>query len=178
MLTSLSSILFFRHIKAHEAECKYGPYVCPLRDSLDCSWKGKISEVLNHTASSHPDNILDFDTITTPYFEDNNEEEDCFVFEKHDETFRVIFRRDEHNCYWSVQLIGPKEDSERFMYVLDVLDTNGDSKQRLFVKKPCSRYVKDEEAFADWGMHVRMPLEMIRGMIGSEFSYRLQIVKK
>lgn len=166
-----------KDIKQHEAECKHGPYNCPLSDYSGCNWKGKVIDVMQHVRHSHDDNVLELDTVTVPYEEGDfeNSDEDCFVIQAVGELFKLVYKYEEGDFYWAVQLVGPTAEAKNFMFVLDILD-NTNKNQRLFLKRYCAPLSMNTEAFKNEGSYVKVPLDLICCLIDNSLTYRIQIM--
>lgn len=163
-------------IKQHEAECKFGPYKCPLHDYTSCNWKGKLTDIMQHVRHSHDDNVLEMDTVTIPYenadLEDSDE--DCFVIQAAGELFKLIYKYEERCFCWSMQLVGPVAEAKNYMFIVDVID-NSNKNQRLFLKRHCAPLSLNCDAFNNHANYIKIPLDLIDCMIDSSLTYRIQI---
>lgn len=164
-------------IKQHEALCKFGPYNCPFQEYNCCSWKGNLNDIMEHARFSHSDNVLETDTVNVP-FDDadyNPEDTDSFILEAHDELFKLLYKYGDGHFYWSVQLIGPPEESNRFMYMLDIID-NTNTNQRFILKRKVSPLLPNAEAFEGENSFIKLPMYVVEPMIDNDFTYRIHIV--
>lgn len=165
------------HIKHHETECKYGPYKCPLHDYTECNWKGRLADVMRHVHHSHDDNVLELDTVTVPYETESdfeNADEDCFIVQAAGELFKLLYKYEDHHFYWTVQLVGPAGDAEKFFYMLDVVDGTN-LRQRFFLKRYCAPLTLNADAYQDKQKYVKIPLDLIKCMVDNALTYRVHI---
>lgn len=163
-------------IKQHETVCKFGPYNCPFVGYEPCTWNGNFADIMEHVHAVHGDNVLEMNTVNVPFVkEEYIEDEDCFVFETHGEMFRLLYRYENEHFFWSVQLIGPPEDSEKFMFALDIMD-NTNNGQRFVIKRKVLPLTPYEETFEENDLFLKVPLYLIEPMIDADLTYRIQIV--
>ncbi|KAB0801763.1 hypothetical protein PPYR_03949 [Photinus pyralis] len=168
-----------KEIKAHESTCKYGPYLCPFEQYDDCKWKGRLSDVMEHARNHHEDGILDVGYVTFPFQEDVDYcDGDCFLMQAHNALFKLIFKYDEKNFYWSMQYVGPPEESKNYMYEIDICD-NSEFNQRLYIKRKCSNLIEnDVEAYEDHNTSIQLPLAAICSLLNEgNLVYKCRIVK-
>lgn len=165
-----------KDIKQHETECKYGPYKCPLHDYTLCNWKGKLSDVMQHVHHSHDDNVLELDTVTVPYEEADFEstDEDCFVIQAVGELFKLIYKYEENHFFWTVQLVGPVNEAEKFWFMLDIVDSTN-LNRRFVLKRHCAPLTLNCDAFNEKEKYVKIPLDLVDCMIDNALTYRIHI---
>lgn len=164
-------------IKQHEVLCKFGPHECPFHDYHSCTWKGLINDIMEHARSSHTDNILETDTVNV-LFDDadcNVTDEDCFILKARNELFKLLYKYEQQHFFWSVQLIGPPEESKMFMFMLDIVDGTNNN-QRLILKRRVSPLMSDANAFQSESLFIKLPLDVVKPMIDGELEYRIHIV--
>lgn len=165
-----------KDIKQHEADCKFGPYKCPLHDYIACNWKGKVADIMQHIRQSHHDNMLELDLVSIPYEESGFDDldEDCYIVESAGEIFKVICKCENDCLNYSVQLVGPADEAKKFMFVLDFVDDTNRN-QRLCLKRYCAPLSLNCDAFNTDDDFVKIPIYLVNDMIDSSFTYRIQI---
>ncbi|XP_050312933.1 uncharacterized protein LOC126747987 [Anthonomus grandis grandis] len=130
-----------RDIRRHQATCDFGPFTCPLKNYEACSAVFPVHQLDHHMNLKHVESILESDIVSIPF--DSACQEDihvCYVIKRKNRFFRLRFhyKSQEGVCLWSVQLIGPCEECEKYNFEIEIIDANNNRKdQRLYTKRSC-----------------------------------------
>lgn len=106
----------------HQALCRYGLLKCPMNKfpSINCSWKGLMSEFKAHVTESHEGYYKD-----TPYIKSynvGNGEAIRFIL---NETFLCYKIMKEGQCFCVVQMVGTKEEAAKYKSQFTLFGANG-----------------------------------------------------
>ncbi|CAF2130424.1 unnamed protein product [Rotaria magnacalcarata] len=123
------SNLVHKHKLEHEDCCDFRPYMCPC-PGASCKWQGSLENVMQHLWLAHKsittlqgeDIVFLATDITLPGAVDWVMMQSCFGHH-----FMLVLEKQEQQFFAIVQLIGSRQQAEKFVYRLEL---NG-SKRRL-----------------------------------------------
>ncbi|CAF0860290.1 unnamed protein product [Rotaria sordida] len=121
--------LMHKHKLEHEDSCDFRPYMCPC-PGASCKWQGSLENVMQHLWLAHKsittlqgeDIVFLATDITLPGAVDWVMMQSCFGHH-----FMLVLEKQEQQFFAIVQLIGSRQQAEKFVYRLEL---NG-SKRRL-----------------------------------------------
>jgi len=121
--------LMHKHKLEHEDCCDFRPYMCPC-PGASCKWQGSLENVMSHLWLAHKsittlqgeDIVFLATDITLPGAVDWVMMQSCFGHH-----FMLVLEKQEQQFFAIVQLIGSRQQAEKFVYRLEL---NG-SKRRL-----------------------------------------------
>jgi hypothetical protein len=121
--------LVHKHKLEHEDCCDFRPYMCPC-PGASCKWQGSLDNVMQHLWLAHKsittlqgeDIVFLATDITLPGAVDWVMMQSCFGHH-----FMLVLEKQEQQFFAIVQLIGSRQQAEKFVYRLEL---NG-SKRRL-----------------------------------------------
>ncbi|CAF1621464.1 unnamed protein product [Adineta steineri] len=121
--------LMHKHKLEHEDCCDFRPYMCPC-PGASCKWQGSLENVMQHLWVAHKsittlqgeDIVFLATDITLPGAVDWVMMQSCFGHH-----FMLVLEKQEQQFFAIVQLIGSRQQAEKFVYRLEL---NG-SKRRL-----------------------------------------------
>ncbi|XP_072395360.1 uncharacterized protein [Diabrotica undecimpunctata] len=170
----------YTDIKQHEATCIYSPFSCPLNEHLDCDEKIPFDQLYEHIANNHSENLLQMDIVAIPFFwktelvlfDDILEESFIIKFRK--KLFRLYFLYKDNIFYFTVQLIGPSEDSSKYQFEIDILD-NACGRHRAYMTNCCGPMSSFDAAFDNEKAVIKFTGDQITRLIKSELCFRVRI---
>lgn len=121
-------------IEAHESNCEYGPFECPLKSEKNCQWNGSNSEVLEHVESLHRNEVLKNEKIELPYAPVGQDSR-TYLITTNKKVFKFCYKYENHFCQWSMQIVGSKIQGDQFKFEIDLFDSTG-GKKRFFISGP------------------------------------------
>ncbi|CAG9769241.1 unnamed protein product [Ceutorhynchus assimilis] len=168
-----------KNIRQHEATCLWGPFECPLKDFEKCSTNFRASELFNHIKNEHYESLLELDTVSVPFNTEVDEDIlEAFILKHGQYLFKLCFKYEceEQQFCWSVQLVGPPEESAKYMFELEIIDGNGKN-LRLYIKANCAPLCGIDSTFDDENS-IYVDYEQIEAFIKNQLTYRILITKK
>ncbi|UJR09745.1 hypothetical protein I4U23_013974 [Adineta vaga] len=121
--------LMHKHKLEHEDSCDFRPYMCPC-PGASCKWQGSLENVMQHLWLAHKsittlqgeDIVFLATDITLPGAVDWVMMQSCFGHH-----FMLVLEKQEQQFFAIVQLIGTRQQAEKFIYRLELTG----SKRRL-----------------------------------------------
>lgn len=162
-------------IKAHEATCVHGTFKCPLREYVKCDAQITHAEMNGHIQTVHYENLLDTDGVTYP-FEEEEDFEDSIILRYAKKLFQMHFVYEDRTLYWYVQFIGPAEESDKYMFEVDIQDTAG-GKGRFYFKDKCGSLKPKEELERLENHPAYLCYDQIRNLISSQLSFEIRVIE-
>lgn len=159
------------NIEAHEANCEFGPFVCPLNTEKNCPWSGASSDVISHVETAHEETILINEKIEVPY-NPNEQYENTYLIIYSRKVFKYTYSFVNGFCQWSMKIMGSLQDSQQFKFEINIYDMTGE-KKRFFISGPVVPYT----TIIDDKNCIRIAHETISAYAENKLSYLIRICK-
>ncbi|UJR36360.1 hypothetical protein I4U23_029086 [Adineta vaga] len=129
--------LMHKHKLEHEDGCDFRPYMCPC-PGASCKWQGSLENVMQHLWLAHKsittlqgeDIVFLATDITLPGAVDWVMMQSCFGHH-----FMLVLEKQEQQFFAIVQLIGTRQQAEKFVYRLEL---NGNKRRLTWESTPKS----------------------------------------
>ncbi|XP_044757230.1 uncharacterized protein LOC123315556 [Coccinella septempunctata] len=159
-------------IKQHESSCQFGAFKCPTFDYTSCSWSGLRQHIWEHCKQKHKDNLIECYSVSLPFDpSEENEDEDCFIINYMRNVFVLHWKYLDKVFYWSVQLVGPYEESKNYYFDLDIIDRSGRN-LRIFMRGSCEAFSGKCSAFEDNKSFLFLTLDQVKPLINDVFAFK------
>ncbi|CAH0558759.1 unnamed protein product [Brassicogethes aeneus] len=164
----------FNIIRNHESKCRFGEFVCPLKEYDRCNWMRNILEMPAHVEEKHLENLLELETVVMPF--NATDMEDCFILKYDFQLFILHLKFADQFFYFSLQLVGPQEDSVEYSYEIDIIDCSG-GKRRFYFTDQCNELTDKNMAFELGNIFQVVSYQQIQNLITDQFGFRISILK-
>lgn len=161
-------------IKVHEETCIHGTFKCPLDGYVECNAQITHGEMYNHIKNKHYENLLDNEGITYP-FDKEEEFEDSIILRYGKKLFQMHFSYEDQNLYWTVQLIGPAEESSKYMYEVDIQDNTGGNR-RIYFRERCGALTAKKD-FETLDINSFLQYDQVSSLINSQLTFEIRVVE-
>ncbi|CAF2399875.1 unnamed protein product [Rotaria sp. Silwood2] len=129
--------LTHKHKLEHEDSCDFRPYMCPC-PGASCKWQGSLENVMQHLWLAHKsittlqgeDIVFLATDITLPGAVDWVMMQSCFGHH-----FMLVLEKQDQQFFAIVQLIGTRQQAEKFVYRLEL---NGNKRRLTWESTPKS----------------------------------------
>lgn len=166
-----------KNIKQHEHSCQYSAFLCPTSDYTSCSWSGLKHHIWEHCRQKHRDHIIECQSVSIPFDPtEENEEEDCFIINYMRNIFVLHWKFVNQTFFWSVQLVGPIEDSNNYYFDLDIIDRSGKN-LRIFMRGFCEALTDKYLAFTENRSFIFLTLDQVKPLINEVLSFKPSVFK-
>lgn len=162
-------------IKQHETTCQFGPLFCPSADYTSCSWSGLKQHVWEHCKQKHKENLIECYSVSIP-FDPQDDDEDYFIINYMRNVFLLHWKYSDKKFYWSLQLVGPFEESKNYYFDLDIIDRSGRN-LRIFMRGICGVYTDKYLAFDENNSFIFLTLDQVEPLINEVFCFKPSICK-
>ncbi|XP_031338451.1 uncharacterized protein LOC116167266 [Photinus pyralis] len=127
-------VLSASDVNKHELECKVRPYNCPFMEINRCSWDGTYLGIITHLREQHADKckFSNYAKVCAGFTYENNFA-DVYCMVVNGDIFRVCHKRDmgNHNTYWAVQYVGPRNEAKNYKCEIGLLDIRNDNRKLI-----------------------------------------------
>lgn len=172
-----TAVMLGASMSKHEMECPLRPFVCPLKENESCSWEGIHSSIANHLKERHCEKVKFTNYLrTTHLFSFDRRQHDVYCMVAFGEIFKVGFRYDigEQNGYWSVQMVGSKENAKGFRYEIGLIDPKNED--RMLIRTDLCHEITN---LSNISTNCAIPVSIISGFAaGGHMIYFCRITKR
>ncbi|KAL3277609.1 hypothetical protein HHI36_012951 [Cryptolaemus montrouzieri] len=167
-----------KEIRHHEKLCIFGCYECPTSAYTHCKWFGLNQDIWQHCREQHADNVMENPVISLPFDMEEDldtEDDDCFILKFRKNIFILHWEYREQSIFrWSLQLVGPTEESKNYSFDLDIIDRSGRN-QRIYIKSLCESFTHKDLAFQDNKTFIYLTLDQVKPLLNEVFCFKISV---
>lgn len=117
---------------------------------------------------------MDIDGLTYP-FDEEEDFEDSVILRYGKKLFQMHFAYEDRTLYWYVQLIGPAEEHDKYLFEVDVQDNTGGNR-RIYFKERCS-VLTSKDALKDLETSAHLEYDQVRRLVNSQLTFEVRVLE-